>query len=121
MAESEVCRYFKYGHCQYQESCRFRHVNELCNDTDCVLNSSQKRPPQICIFFKEYKQFKLGAFCNYKHETEVEELGCENIFLYKDEITKLSSKIKKLEEDINALVEENVALQLKLDAMELNV
>ena len=121
MAESKVCRYFKYGHCRYQERCRYRHVNELCNDTDCVLNSCQKRHPRICIFFKEYKQCKFGAFCNYKHETEVEELGRERNFQFEGEITRLSSRIKKLEEDITALVEENVALQLKLDALELNV
>ena len=69
MAASQVCRFFKYGYCYFHEMCRFEHVNDLCQNSECEVRTCRKRNPKTCIFFKESGYCKFGSSCQYKHKT----------------------------------------------------
>ena len=39
MAAENLCKYFQFGHCKFFDKCRNRHVNELCDNSNCeVIN-----------------------------------------------------------------------------------
>ena len=67
MAVVTVCNFNKFGYCRYRETCRNYHVNELCENVNCEMDTCDKRHPRICTFFQNYKRCKFGTFCAYRH------------------------------------------------------
>ena len=66
--ELNVCRKNKYGYCKYGDLCQFKHVKEICNDSNCNVFDCDKRHPRICRWFGEFGKCKFTSFCKYKHE-----------------------------------------------------
>ena len=110
MAVGQVCQYYKYGYCRYQETCRYEHVHELCEETNCVVRSCRYRHPKACRYFKELNHCKFGSSCQYKHDIQNNTINWK----HHDEIAELSLKVRNLEESIEKIVKENDALRFKL-------
>ena len=115
MSSAQVCNHFKYGHCRFRALCRHEHVNEISENTECNENTSRKRHPKTCIFFREFKRCKFGTYCHYKHENDVNDVSSQN------ENKMLLSRIKRLEESIAILTDENEKLIMKLESNEMKV
>ena len=120
MAAQNVCRYHKFGHCKFSETCRFLHFNERCENSTCEIRSCKLRHPRKCKWFRDYNRCKFGEWCSFDHvDTNANEDSIKEIFdkleqltkiiLEKDEvINKLAEKIKKLEENYDNDDDEDV-------------
>ena len=67
MAVFTVCKFNQFVYCRYQETCRNHHVNELCENEKCEMDTCTKRHPRICTYFQNYKRCKFGTYCAYRH------------------------------------------------------
>jgi hypothetical protein len=96
-----VCRHNKFGFCKYGNTCRKRHIDEVCESKDCETKLCPRRHPRSCRFFSEFGRCKFGEFCRFKHEEksgnfrsdkEIEDLKA--LLSLKDEqILAIASKI----------------------------
>ena len=68
MAQQNVCRYHKFGHCKFSEKCRLMHINEICGNHECNIKLCNLRHPRVCNFFRDYNRCKFGQWCSFKHE-----------------------------------------------------
>ena len=106
MAQENVCRYYKFGHCKFLEKCRFMHISERCQNPECEIKSCNLRHPKICKFFRDYNRCKFGEWCsfdhrNYKSDKDIHEKleNLEKAICEKDDqIKELNDKLKSLEE-----------------------
>ena len=105
-----VCRYNKYGYCRFKDTCRNRHIDEICDDSQCVRDSCQKRHPRSCVFYQAYKRCKFGSECKYRHDL-VSHAPTEEV--------SLLSKVDELKIAITLLRKENENLKMKLETIEL--
>ena len=117
MAAAGVCRFFKYGYCRYQDLCRYEHVPEVCENSECLVRSCRNRHPKTCIYYKKFKQCKFGSSCQYKHDDQDFAINCR----HHDEVAKLSSEIGVLKETIANIARENEVLRSKLMTMDSTV
>ena len=106
MVADNVCMYFKYGYCRYQEKCRLQHIKEVCQDKLCEKRCCPKRHPRICRYHLEFNFCKFGSFCLYLHPIKGS-MPCENS-------SALAEKIAALEELVFKLKEENIEIREKL-------
>ena len=123
MAAVEVCRFNRFGYCRFKEMCRHRHIDQLCTDTDCDMDSCDKRHPKACIFFNAYKRCKFGSYCRYSHDldTDKHEMERTSNCSLRQEILTLSSKIKAMEEEFSTIIEETVIVKVRLEEVELEL
>ncbi len=63
-SETEVCRYFVSGNCNFGNTCRFLHPNSVASTTASPSNSTG---PQPCIFYSQGKCTK-GSACRFSHD-----------------------------------------------------
>ena len=85
------CKKNKFGYCSYGDTCRFRHINEVCSDTNCSVFSCELRHPRMCNFFKEFGRCKFTTYCKYDHTKQIS-------------IKTNNEKLRKLEKDIEELI-----------------
>ena len=97
MINQNVCRHNKYGFCKFGNTCRTRHVEEICETTDCETNLCERRHPRICKFFSEFGRCKFGVFCRFKHESSTEKVRNDQ------EIQALKELLKLKDEQIAAI------------------
>ena len=95
--------------------CRYEHVHEKCEDTECVISSCRKRHPKSCMYYQKFKQCKFGSSCQYKHDDPIIPVDCK---LHHIEVAKLSSEIKVLQESIASIMKENKMLRIRLKIIE---
>ena len=38
---ANVCKFNRGGFCKFKDNCRYRHINEICEDEDCDVNSCE--------------------------------------------------------------------------------
>ena len=107
---NKICRYNKYGFCQYGDKCHFRHVNVICESKTCSVFDCEKRHPVICKFYANFKMCKFSP-CAYKHETEVNELDKKI-----ENVVKKTINVDKLEKKVNEF--ENKLKEIRVDAFE---
>ena len=46
----------KYGYCMYGDTCRYKHVDEICVDENCSVFQCERR---ICNYYREYQDVNL--------------------------------------------------------------
>ena len=68
MAPQHVCRYWKFGHCNFLEKCRLMHVDEVCQNHECEVKNCNLRHPRICKYFRDYRRCKFGEYCSFRHD-----------------------------------------------------
>ena len=62
-----MCGHFKFGFCKYKESCRKKHIKEICENSSCVIKICNLRHPKICKFYREFGRCKFTDGCAFKH------------------------------------------------------
>ena len=65
-----IYRHIKYGYCKYGETCRYLHVNYLCDRSYCEISRCEKRHPRECKYWREYRRCKFNEFWSYSHKEE---------------------------------------------------
>ena len=98
MTCTNLCTNFKFGFCKYGQRCWKRHVETMCENSECD-TSCEKRHPIRCKYYQEYKRCKFGTYCSYKHET------CD-VDSIKNELDKVKLKLKNIDEKIDKKNEE---------------
>ena len=105
MAVENICKFFKFGHCKFGQTCYNQHINELCENRSCEISSCVKRHPSKCKYFNIYKRCKFGEFCSFLH---VESRN--------DKV--LDEKVKSLEADVESLKNKMIILKTILQSKE---
>ena len=133
MEYQDVCRFDYKGFCKYGDHCGKHHFSEICQNKSCRSFSCQKRHPNVCFFFANFRSCKFGEYCRYFHERvkpvevhfrskfkELKELE-EQVKKLKTEVesktkalTKETINTEKIKEKVTLLEEENKKLQLKM-------
>ena len=111
-AADQICQYFKYGHCRYEDRCRHQHVREICEEVECNIKLCRRRHPRVCVYFSMFRRCKFNSHCNYKHE------HFDRNALPSNEVSSIMEKVTKLEEIVANLEMENNQLKMKLEALE---
>ena len=93
MAVSQVCIYFKYGHCKYKNKCRNNHIEDLCDTDNCDGRSCDKRHPKACRYFEIFGRCKYNP-CSYSHVAGS---------LVHDKLGNLESLINVMKHEIDVL------------------
>ena len=115
MATQNVCRYFKFGFCKYLKKCRFPHVKEICENTECDARSCSLRHPRICSYYRDYRRCKFGEWCSFKHVEKISDIeivdrikNLEKLIAEKDEVISiLENKILVIEKRVGLESNEN--------------
>ena len=63
-----ICQHHKFGYCKFRELCRHRHINDMCEDSECEVQFCIRRHPKRCRFYDQYKRCKFGDFCSFVHD-----------------------------------------------------
>ena len=92
-----VCKYHKYGHCKFQNVCRYQHNEELCETTQCDVYNCSKRHPKRCRYFEEFGRCKFGDFCSFAHVVKASTYY-ENADLFSSEFTDTNSRLSVVED-----------------------
>ena len=112
MATQNVCKYHKFGFCKYSEKCRFPHVKEECENKECEVRSCNLRHPKICTYYKDYRRWKFGEWCSFKHVEKIE--------INKREIFEKLDRLEKLVKVKDSIIDKREIFK-KLDKLEKNV
>ena len=123
-----VCAYHKYGHCKYKNTCRKRHVDELCKENACVIDLCSKRHPRQCRYYQNFGRCKCGKFCSFSHDVMANTSIREEILAMKHRLSQLeeltfkqASDLKTMSENIDALKKENDKLRQDAENFNANV
>ena len=99
MAGKSICLFNKFGHCKFADICRLEHLRSICENSNCNINTCEKRRPRECKYWNEYKRCRFGDYCSFKHKSKdvcnPKETNVEN------ELATLKAKIEELEIIIN--------------------
>ena len=90
MDAEQVCVYNKFGFCKYLDTCRFRHIQIVCEKGECEAEKCSKRHPQTCRYYRDYGRCKFGEYCFYKNHDD------QNKTIYR-EVKDLKLKVEALE------------------------
>ena len=99
MYSETVCVHNKFGYCKHKNSCRKRHVEEICISQECDVTDCEKRHPQICKYFRSFGRCKFGGSCAYVHDLSQNNMLLE-IQVLKDNIKELDKQIQLKHQDI---------------------
>ena len=116
MASQNVCRYFRFGHCKFGDTCKLLHISEICENNACEITSCNLRHPRTCKFFKEFNRCKFSEWCSFKHvenDINVNHFDTKEIL---EKIDNLAQIIKDRDETINQLVEKVRTLEEKINS-----
>ena len=105
-----VCTNNKYGFCKFGNTCRFKHVDFLCETQNCDILSCEKRHPKTCFYQTKYGRCKFTSFCKYSHENKPR--FCEN----SDKVSYMEKKIQEMEVNTKIAKEERNKLLLVLQS-----
>ena len=114
MVSENVCLYRKFGHCKYSGTCKFRHIETICENMNCDIESCEKRHPRDCRFFSDFARCKFGEYCSFKHrprsETNLLNVEIDNLKAKVENLEKLvSEKDKQIQKILNIL--ENMTVE----------
>ena len=62
-----LCFRNKLGYCKFGETCRNRHVDDICETENCDIFSCDKRHPKVCRFVGRFGRCKFLEYCKYDH------------------------------------------------------
>ena len=100
----------------YGDTCRYKHIEEVCSDQSCSVFKCEKRHPKICNFQREFGRCKFTTYCKYSHKKQ------NDISENSDKIKEIENKLVKFETiaQQNAPLEKNLLkdVEKKLKNME---
>ena len=100
------CRFQDKGYCKFEEKCRFRHAQIICQQ--CSQIQCLKRHPTPCKFYFLKQNCKFKDKYMFSHENLNEK---EEIKHIKEEIEAIKQKNKELENNIANLEQINKELE----------
>ena len=126
MTAPTLCLYNKFGFCKFGERCRRHHINEICKESSCEINSCRQRHPKTCKYFRDFGRCKFSP-CAFKHQVvtnayddilkEMKEINEKIVDLESDildknqQIEKMSCKIENLERKLTIQAKESEVLE----------
>ena len=73
------CRYDNGGYCKYQNRCKFKHFQTVCEmflkDGKCEDKNCDNRHPKICRYWRDDKECVRNEHCKYLHKNSTVEEG----------------------------------------------
>ena len=119
MANSQICKFNKFGHCRYGEFCNFKHIEEKCDIKNCDAKSCQNRHPRSCRYVKNHEKCKFGLFCSFEHNIFNIRSDChDDIKVVTKNDETIADKIARLEKVIQCQSLEINKLAAKLERFE---
>ena len=105
-----VCKFHKFGHCKFGQTCRHMHNNSICTNPKCDRKSCLWRHPQSCKYFSNSGFCRFGNECSYLHnesksttsQKEIEDLKTLLYGVVQSLATK-DKEIQELQERVNTL------------------
>ena len=97
-----ICRKNKFGYCKYDKTCRYKHVDEECDDENCDVYKCEKRHPRTCSYMRDHGRCKFTTYCKYNHKKVKNTIeNTSKIAAIEKEISelKLNLQIKSLDEE----------------------
>ena len=88
------CLHNNTGYCKFNDRCRYKHYNTICEKRICRDIECKMRHPRTCKNGKNCK-FNTHNACAYKHEID-------NL-TDNEETKKLNDKIETIEKEVNSL------------------
>ena len=105
-----VCLYNKFGYCKYRETCKLRHVKELCSERDCEIDKCCRRHPRECRFYRDYNRCKFGEFCFFTHLVTQQKVVMSDV-----KAERIETKLKTLEKQNEEMSEKILKLMNNID------
>ena len=106
-----VCLHYKRGYCKYRESCRFKHIDAICNNVNCDIQKCENRHPKRCRYFFAYGCCMFGSNCSYIHISSVQNDAFEDFYqlrnefnINKHEVVSLKSRLEIIEEKVRNII-----------------
>ena len=92
-----VCRKKKIGFRKFGNTCRYQHIDTVCEDSKCENEISERRHPKKFTYFVRFSRYKFREFCKYCHVTlyENDDKGIKKLELEKNDLKIENNKIKK--------------------------
>ena len=116
MAAPTLCLYNKYGYCKFSERCRKPHVNEICENSSCIISECRQRHPKICRYFENFGRCKFFP-CAFKHESRNSEPANEQIAM-REKYKLIENEIKEKNKQIEELLARIDSLETRIKAVE---
>ena len=66
-----VCKFHKFGHCKFGETCRHLHIDTICTNSNCSRKLCSLRHPKHCKYFTSTGFCKFNEDCSYLHPVPV--------------------------------------------------
>ena len=86
--EATKCWFQNSGFCKFQVNCKFKHVEGVCQETNCRNKICSRRHPRKCRYFFLRNYCRFGQDCRYDHNVVCE--ACQNLkFLLNKEMEKV--------------------------------
>ena len=104
MADENICLYNKFGYCKYRETCKYKHVKEICETIQCSEEKCSKRHPRTCRYFRDYRRCKFGSYCTFSHDVPKNSDHCE-IKVLKEKVDNLEKIISDKDLEISSIFE----------------
>ena len=113
----EICKRNQFGFCKYGDTCRYLHINTLCDSHSCEIFNCNKRHPYKCRFYRENGRCKFGDYCKYKHELfeKTFDIGNREIMNLKEKMKQMEKTLKQKEDDLEKLTAIVMKLSEKID------
>ena len=107
----EVCEYYKFGFCKYNNNCNKKHIKEKCDNKLCEKKNCNLRHPKTCLYYEQYSYCKFGKFCLYEHRKD----NCvrDKLEFLEKKLNEKDIIIDKLEDKIKNLEDRVVLLENK--------
>ena len=115
-----VCKYHKFGHCKFGQSCRKMHIDIKCTKPNCDRKSCLNRHPRPCKFFTVSGFCKWGVECSYSHhqpvstpvQKEIDDLKI-TLKIVLEDLAQKENIIQKLQENVNNLLASNFTTRIE--------
>ena len=72
MAAPTLWLYNKYGYCKFSERCRKHHINDIYENSSCMISDCGQSHPKICRYLENFGNCKFIP-CAFKHESKYSE------------------------------------------------
>ena len=119
MAAQNVCSWFKYGYCRHRESCRKRHNQEVCDESNCNIYRCIKRHPKTCKYYLNYGRCKFNpcAFLHKNNDENVENLKKDNLEIVRklEAIDRNLKELEKKAELSESIIDKLTKVEAKFD------
>ena len=110
MSTENVCLRNKFGYCKHGDRCWKRHIQAKCERQECDARQCDKRHPQECKYYRDYKRCKFGDYCLYDHANRMDPVL--------EELKHVKAKLETVEKEIE---EKNEEIKRVLERLELAI